>query len=56
MPFKSEAQRAKFKQLVKEKTITQSTYDEFEKGTPTKLPERVTKKGPLTKKPRRLAK
>jgi len=56
MPFKSEAQRIKFKQLVKDKKITQSTYNEFEKGTPDRLPPYVAKKGPATKRPRRLAK
>lgn len=59
MPFKSEAQRNKFKQLVKDGKMKQETLDQWEKETPSgKLPERigspkknsaVTGKAPSTK-------
>lgn len=45
MPFKSEAQRRKFKELVKQGKMKKSVYEEFEKDTPDrKLPERLKKK------------
>ena len=44
MPFKSEAQRKKFAEMVRDGKITQSVYDAFESDTGEKLPERVTKK------------
>lgn len=45
MPFKSEAQRRKFQDLLKQGKISQSVYDAFESETGGKdLPERATKK------------
>lgn len=42
-PFKSEAQRAKFAQLVKEGKMSQATYDKWEsETTDKKLPEKLT--------------
>ena len=51
MPFKSEAQRKKFQQLVKDGKITQAVYDAFESETGNKkLPDKVgeSKKRPTT--------
>ena len=57
MPFKSEAQRRKFKQLLKEGKISQETYDEWEKETgKKKLPDKNAKYYPKIKRPRRTAK
>lgn len=43
MPFKSEAQRRKFGELVGQGKMKQSTFDEFNKATGnTKLPERLS--------------
>lgn len=53
MPFKSEAQREKFKTLVKEGKLSKEKYNEWEKATgDTKLPERVkeTKSAPRESK------
>ena len=52
MPFKSEAQRRKFYELVKTGQMKQATVDEWEKATPKgkKLPERVA---PQTMDPKR---
>jgi hypothetical protein len=45
MPFKSEAQRAKFGAMVKSGEITQKVFDEWNKATGNKkLPKRVKKK------------
>jgi hypothetical protein len=45
MPFKSNAQRAKFAELVKSGKMSQSTFDEWNKATgDAKLPERIEKK------------
>ena len=49
MPFKSDAQRRKLASLVKTGELSQRKFDEFAKGTPKKLPKRVT---PKTKKRR----
>lgn len=44
-PFKSQAQRAKFAEMVKNKKITQATFDEWNKATgDKKLPERLKPK------------
>lgn len=57
MPFKSEAQRRKFRDLVRKGEISQATYDEWESETPAKIPERAPKKRGGTvrgiRKPRR---
>lgn len=43
--FKSEAQRVKFAEMLKEGKITQATYDEWHNATgDKKLPERVGEK------------
>ncbi len=43
MPFKSQAQRRKFAEMVKTGEISQSTFDEWNKSTgKKKLPERVS--------------
>ena len=44
MAFKSEAQRRKFIELVKQGKMSKKTFNEFESDTPNKLPERVKKK------------
>jgi hypothetical protein len=42
MPFKSEAQRRKFAEMVKQGKITKATYDAWNNETPKrKLPEHV---------------
>lgn len=42
--FKSEAQRRKFQGFVKSGTMTQAIYDEWDKKTKGKLPERIKPK------------
>jgi len=45
MPFKSQAQRAKFAQLVKEGKMSQETFDKWQSETgETKLPKKATVK------------
>jgi len=44
MPFKSQAQRAKFHVLKSQGKMSQATIDEWERDTPAKLPERIGKK------------
>lgn len=45
MPFKSEAQRRKFGELVKQGKMSKSTFDEWNKATgKAKLPERIKPK------------
>lgn len=41
MPFKSDAQRRKFADLVKQGVMAQAVFDEWEQGTPAHLPERI---------------
>lgn len=41
MPFKSQAQRAKFAEMVSQGKIAQSTFDEWNSDTPNKIPHRV---------------
>jgi hypothetical protein len=45
VPFKSQAQKEKFLQRLAKGEITQEEYDLWEKGTKSKLPERVPPKG-----------
>jgi hypothetical protein len=46
MPFKSQAQRRKFAQLLVDGKISADTYEEWNRETGgKKLPERVTRKG-----------
>jgi hypothetical protein len=53
MPFKSQAQRRKFAQLLVEGKISPQTYEEWNRETGGKaLPERVGRK---TKRPRKTA-
>lgn len=42
MPFKSEAQRKKFGELVSQGKMSQATFDEWNSETPDKLPERLS--------------
>lgn len=49
MPFKSEAQRRKFGELVKQGKMKQSMFDEWNKDTGKNLPDRI---GPEKKKVR----
>lgn len=44
MPFKSEAQRRKFGELVKQGKMSQQTFDEWNKNTPGKIPSRIKPK------------
>lgn len=51
MPFKSQAQRRKFAQLLVEGKISDQTFEEWNRETGAKrLPERVKRKSPATKK------
>lgn len=60
MPFKSQAQRRKFAQLLVEGKITPQTFEEWNRETGSaKLPERVTtakKKKPKARAKRKSAK
>jgi len=57
MPFKSEAQKRKFAQLVKDGKMSQKTYDKWDKETgKAKLPERATRNTPQTRTTRRVKK
>jgi hypothetical protein len=47
MPFKSQAQRRKFGEMVKQGKISQKTFDEWNASTPAKIPERAKKPGTL---------
>ena len=54
MPFKSQAQRRKFAQLLVEGKISNETFEEWNRETGRKkLPERVTRKSSGRKKARR---
>lgn len=44
MPFRSEAQRRKFAEMVKQGKMTQAEFDKWNHQTPKKIPERVGKK------------
>ncbi len=44
MPFKSEAQRRKFGELVSQGKMSQATFNEWNSDTPTALPERLGNK------------
>ena len=50
MPFKSEAQRRKFGELVKQGKMSQSTFNEWNSETPKHIPERVKPKKSDAKK------
>ena len=41
MPFRSEAQKEKFQQMVKDGKMSQTTYDEWSKNTPSQLPKKI---------------
>ena len=57
MPFKSQAQRRKFAQLLVEGKISNETYEEWNRETGGKrLPERVTRKNVARKKKKATAK
>jgi hypothetical protein len=57
MPFKSQAQRRKFAQLLVEGKISNETYEEWNRETGgKKLPERVKKKTAAGKKRKTTAK
>jgi hypothetical protein len=63
MPFKSQAQRRKFAELLVEGKISNQTFEEWNRETGTKkLPERVSrtpavrKKASVTRKKRKAAK
>jgi hypothetical protein len=54
MPFKSQAQRRKFAQLLVEGKISNETFEEWNRETGAKrLPERVGRKSPAAKKKRK---
>jgi hypothetical protein len=46
MAFKSEAQRRKFAELVKQGKLSQKVFDEFNAATKGKIPEKVQPKPP----------
>ncbi len=51
MPFKSQAQRRKFAQLLVEGKISNETFEEWNRETGAKrLPERAGRKSPTTRK------
>jgi len=53
MPFKSQAQRRKFAQLLVEGKISNQTFEEWNRETGgAKLPERVTPKGKTRSRPK----
>ncbi|PYQ02260.1 MAG: hypothetical protein DMF83_24015 [Acidobacteria bacterium] len=53
MPFKSQAQRRKFAQLLVEGKISNQTFEEWNRETGgAKLPERVTPKGKARSRPK----
>ncbi len=54
MPFKSEAQRKKFAALVSEGKMSQKTFDEWNKDTPDKIPEKVGSKSKAIKKVKKI--
>ena len=57
MPFKSQAQRRKFAQLLVEGKISDETFEEWNRETGSKrLPERVAAKSPARKKKKAKAK
>lgn len=41
MPFKSQAQKRRFEEMLREGKITQAKFDEWNEGTPEKLPDRL---------------
>jgi hypothetical protein len=54
MPFKSQAQRRKFAQLLVEGKISNQTFEEWNRETGgRKLPERVKRKKPAARKKRK---
>jgi hypothetical protein len=56
MPFRSEAQRRKFRELVSSGEITQAEFDKWETETPKHaLPERVGTKSPAQSKRAKVA-
>ena len=57
MPFKSQAQRRKFAELLVKGEISNETFEEWNRETGgKKLPERVKRKQPKSRKRRRPAK
>lgn len=56
MPFKSNAQRRKFGELVKQGKMSQKTFDEWNSDTPKELPDRIHPKEPETTLGQRLRK
>jgi hypothetical protein len=53
MPFKSQAQRRKFAQLLVEGKISNETFEEWNRETGSaKLPDHVKPKGPAKPKPK----
>lgn len=49
MPFKSNSQRRKFAELLKERKISKATFDEWNGDTPKHIPERIGPKKPKIK-------
>lgn len=47
-PFKSESQRRRFAQMVKEGKMSQETFDEWNSDTPKHIPEKVEKTNTIT--------
>lgn len=43
MPFKSQAQRAKFAEMVSQGKMSQATFDEWNRDTPHDIPDRLPK-------------
>jgi len=56
MAFKSEAQREKFKTLVREGKISQQVFNEWESKSPKNLPERAPSRVSATRGTRRTTK
>lgn len=50
MPFKSDSQRKKFGEMVKQGKISQQVFDEWNSETPANIPDRLnTKARPIKK-------
>lgn len=49
-PFKSEAQKAKFAEMLKQGKISQQKFDEWNRETPASLPKRLHPKRKAGKK------
>lgn len=54
MPFKSQAQKAKFESMVAEGKMSQETFNKWQSETPDKLPERLNNSAKKIKKVKKI--